>query len=160
METKEYKVDKTDWPRGEWDTEPDRVQWQEGDFACLMIRNTLGNWCGYVGVPPGHPFHGKQYDDVDVRVHCGLTYSDECKGHVCHTPEPGQPDNVWWFGFDFAHLYDYVPGMHGNEIVKIFRSGGLSHPVDPGERGERYYNVQLVKKEVSNLAKQLKEARA
>lgn len=30
---------------------------------------------------------------------------------VCHVPEPGEPDSVWWFGFDCAHLGDRSPAF-------------------------------------------------
>ena len=29
---------------------------------------------GYVLIPQGHPLHGKHYDEIDVDVHCGLTF--------------------------------------------------------------------------------------
>ena len=38
----------------------------------------LGSWCGYVGVRGNHPAAGKDYDDLDVLVHGGLTYADYC----------------------------------------------------------------------------------
>lgn len=48
---------------------------------------------GYVRVPEGHPWHGLDYDDIDVEVHGGLTYSD------------GE-----WIGFDTLHGWDIWPG--------------------------------------------------
>ena len=46
METKEYRfVDKSDWDRGPWDDEPDKVQWQDvaTGLPCIAVRNdTLG----------------------------------------------------------------------------------------------------------------------
>jgi hypothetical protein len=41
-----------------------------------MIRGSLGNWCGYVAVPPEHPLHGKSYHD---RIQVSMTYLDEVK---------------------------------------------------------------------------------
>ena len=121
METKTYKtIDRAalGWPAGPWDGEPDKIQWQDEatGLPCLAVRNPhAGNWCGYVGLPPGHPLHGKSYNDVDVDVHGGLTFADECqpgdteeKG-ICHVPGPGEPDHVWWLGFDCAHGWDYSP---------------------------------------------------
>lgn len=35
-----------------------------------------------------------------LAVHGGLTYSDRCHDDICHVPAPGEPDDVWWFGFD------------------------------------------------------------
>ena len=30
---------------------------------------------GYAVIPEGHKFHGKHYDEIDVNVHGGLTFS-------------------------------------------------------------------------------------
>ncbi len=58
----------------------------------------MGHWCGYAAIEPGHPWHGRHYDDVPAEAHGGLTYSDRCTGSVCHVPKPGEPDDVWWIG--------------------------------------------------------------
>lgn len=49
-------------------------------------------FCGYVRVPPDHPWAGKHYDDIDVAVHGGLTFS-------CDDADGGT-----WIGWDDAHL--------------------------------------------------------
>jgi len=71
-----------DWGEGPWNNEPDRDVWVDPitDLDCLINRGPSGAWCGYVGVGPDHPLHGVQYDDVDVDVHGGLTYSVACQG--------------------------------------------------------------------------------
>ena len=146
MEEVEHKVDRTGWPAGEWDGEPDRLQWTDKatDMACLIVRNRMGGLCGYVAVEHGHPLYGKSYDSdaADVEVHGGLTYSDRCAGHICHVPEPGKPDDVWWLGFDCSHAYDLSPGM-------------LKY--DPPETYEEYRPIAYVQGEVTSLAKQLHE---
>lgn len=104
---------------GPWTLEPDKVQWvdESTDLDCLIVRSPLGALCGYVGVPPGHPWHGQRYETVPADVHGGLTYSDFCQDgaeegpEVCHVPEPGRPAAVWWLGFDCAHVFDLVPGL-------------------------------------------------
>ena len=104
--------DKSTWGDGPWQSEPDRLEWEHAGLPCLAVRNLrFGFWCGYAAVPLGHPLHGKRYDDVDVDVHGGLTYANACEGHICHVPKPGQPDDVWWFGFDCGHFGDYAPGI-------------------------------------------------
>jgi hypothetical protein len=105
---------------GPWTSEPDKVVWiDEATGLDLMIhRNPMGAWCGYVGVPPGHPWHGRGYSDVDVTVHGGLTYAAACQEGddpaegICHIPQPGRPADVWWLGFDCAHGgLDLLPGL-------------------------------------------------
>jgi hypothetical protein len=108
-----------------------------------MVRSSLGNWCGYVAVPPGHPAHGKHYDNVDVDAHGGLTFSGACEGQICHVPKPGEPDDVWWLGFDCAHGGDVVPGLAAHWHF-------LSDYI-----GESYKGVEWVKWQVRKLAGQL-----
>lgn len=73
----------------------------------------MGTLCGYVAVPPSHPWHGVPYDNIDVSTHGGLTYSDSCDddGPICHVPSPGESDEVWWVGFDCGHCYDVMPAQ-------------------------------------------------
>jgi hypothetical protein len=111
MSTEAHPVDRSGWPAGPWDDEPDRVEFEHAGLPCLLNRGRMGQWCGYAAVPPGHPLHGQDYDVPDVKVHGGLTYAEACQGRICHLPEPGEPDDVWWFGFDCAHAWDVVPGV-------------------------------------------------
>lgn len=56
--------------------EKDRVEFKSHGFNCLMVRNDMGCWCGYVGLPPTHKYYGKSYDELNhITVHGGLTYS-------------------------------------------------------------------------------------
>jgi hypothetical protein len=112
MENKDQllpKYDKSKWTHGEWDNEPDRKDFIHTGYSCFILRNGSGNWCGYVGIPSTHPSFGKDYDDVPVNVHGGLTYANKCGPPICHIPEPGMPDDVWWLGFDTAHSGDASP---------------------------------------------------
>jgi hypothetical protein len=117
-------VDRSNWPSGPWDGEPDQAQWvdEATGLPCLAKRHPRsGHWCGYVGVSEGHAAFGKGYDDdaVDVRVHGGLTFASFCEGEpgrgICHLPEPGEPDRVWWIGFDCHHAWDYSPADKARE---------------------------------------------
>ena len=104
-------IDKSRWGPGPWQTEPDRVEFVHAGLPCLALRNHYGAWCGYAAVPPGHPLHGQDYNDVDVEAHGGLTYASLCADGICHEPAPGEPADVWWFGFDCGHAWDLMPGM-------------------------------------------------
>lgn len=167
MKTETF-YDKTKWPeRGPWDNEPDKVVWidPETDLDCMIVRNQLGNLCGYVGVPPGHPLHGVGYNGCPqkcpesycehsperlVSVHGGLTFSHFCHegGTICHVPEPGRPDHVYWFGFDCAHSWDKVPATT-QARYDIDRMYPRAH------EDAVYRDVDYVKSEVTQLAKQL-----
>ncbi len=108
-------IDKSSWGDGPWQQELDRLEWRHNGMPCQMVRhNTLGHWCGYVGVPFGHPWYGKHYSDdaINVRVHGGLTYAEKGNVHVGSIAQPGNPEHFWWFGFDCAHSGDVSPGMN------------------------------------------------
>jgi hypothetical protein len=66
---------------------------------------------------------------------------------ICHVPEEGRSDDVWWLGFDTGHAFDYQPGMAAYE-AKRFRHTA----------GETYRTLQYVTDEVLRLAEQAAEA--
>jgi hypothetical protein len=107
----------------------------------------MGSLCGYVGVPPDHPFYLRHYDHCPVEVHGGLTYSGLCRGSICHKPEPGEERDIWWLGFDCAHYQDLVPSMR---LI-------LGHlpSFTPLHIGDRYRSIGYVWTEVSRLAEQV-----
>jgi hypothetical protein len=61
--------------------------------------------------------------------------------HVCHIPEPGASDRVWWLGFDCGHAGDYAPGIRSL--------------LGPSRREEQYRDLAFVQSEVEALAHQL-----
>lgn len=149
METIEYNfIDKTEWNRGEWDHEPDKVQWQDKEtgLPCLAVRNSsAGFWCGYVGVDSKHPYFEKKYDDCDVDCHCGLTFSGKCGNNehgICHKVSEGEDDNVWWLGFDCGHCDDMSPGYSKLPYMQSFMHGA-------------YRTLDYVKLECASMARQL-----
>lgn len=115
---------------GPWTSEPDKAQWvdEATGLDCLIVRANTGALCGYVGVPAGHPWHGQRWTEApaiqELHVHGGVNYSDPCveggeqAAAVCHVPEPGRPDDVWWLGFDCSHVGDYAP-THEAELSRI-----------------------------------------
>lgn len=104
-------VNRSSWAAGPWDVELDKAVWAHEGVDCMIKRNALGAWCGYVGVKKGQHLFGVEYynvNTVDTDIHGGLTYSAECFGDICHQSEDG--DHVWWFGFDCCHSFDFYPG--------------------------------------------------
>jgi len=73
-------------------------------FEWVVTHNGLGSRCGYVRVPPGHPWHGEvmeSWDESHPDVHGGITFTDP--DVPCDAP--GE-DKHWWLGFDCAHAGD------------------------------------------------------
>src|SRR5262245_33397812 len=125
MEYLEHRfMDKSAWGPGEWQSEPDKVQFPDEatGLPCLIVRNSMGNFCGYVGVPEGHRFFAVEYSECSRRpqcapdedgwvrycghdpssllaVHGGVTFSGFCDLRnpvegICHVPGPGESDRV------------------------------------------------------------------
>lgn len=144
-----------------------------GDFPCSIHKHdTLGTLCGYLGVPPSHPWYRldqgyKNFGGVDVRG--GITLachekssrmpSQEYRDAMSKAPVGGpypklewadvpNKDNaswphdtgqdVWWVGFDCAHLYDLVPATP--------------------RPGDVYRDEQYVRRELEGLARQAVDA--
>lgn len=165
MQTLQYiTVDKTEWGGGEWAYEPDKLQWRDEatGLPCLINRGPSGALCGYVGVSPGHPAFGADYNDVDVRVHGGLTFAGPChpgvneSSGICHVPEAGESDHVYWLGFDCCHAWDVSPAYK-----RFYEDFDKEHPEYAGLRrmDETYRTVDYVKEEVRGLAAQLSQQR-
>ncbi len=88
---------------------PDRLAFAFEGYACLIVRAwNPGTLSGYVGVPPGHRFHGQSYQELSPHLRYavgsiadGPTYSRRCHWPICHDEKPGAPPcDLWWIGFD------------------------------------------------------------
>jgi hypothetical protein len=114
MQTWKHDDIKANLLDGEWQEEPDKMQWidEETGLDCLIVRGPSGALCGYVGLPKSHKLHGVDYNTVyetnPVEVHGGLTFSRGCQKvddpgrGVCHSGDIANK-GVWWLGFDCAH---------------------------------------------------------
>lgn len=73
-------------------------------LRCVVVLQSMGHRCGYVGVPKEHNLYCQSYDFDTVEplaVHGGITYS----GGGIESEYPVESD-LWWFGFDCAHYMD------------------------------------------------------
>lgn len=87
----------------------------EAGYRWEVSSNKMGFRCGYVRVPAGHPWHGKDYDAVEPYpdVHGGLTFA-----------RPDTSDLSWWLGFDCAHAGDAPdPALPGYEHIGLTWAG-------------------------------------
>lgn len=79
---------------------------------------------GYVAVPPAHPWHGKGHEDVDVRVHGGLTHAGLVGwGRLTDGAEylwgaTGVPSGWWVFGFDTNHCDDTMATWTRDRVIE------------------------------------------
>jgi hypothetical protein len=119
-------------------------EWEFVGLKCAVVLNREHEHrCGYVRVSPNHPEHGKDYNDVDVDVHGGLTFGgiEPCEH------EDGQG---FWFGFDCAHCDDmeYEPGFIPDRLKDLYEKYSSIH-------GEHYWTLDEVVVETEKLAQQL-----
>ncbi len=70
-------------------------------FEFVTVHNGMGYRCGYVRVPNGHPWHGKDECEIECSVHGGFTF-----GQPDMPCDKGGDDDAHWFGFDCAHCDD------------------------------------------------------
>jgi hypothetical protein len=166
----EEKLDRSTWAKGPWDSEPDHVEFRtKAGYHGMANRNAMGNWCGYVAVEPGHPLHGMDMGEIweaaELNVHGGVTYAEACQGEICHVPPPGEPDNVWWIGFDCGHACDvspYMQGIHDRAIAAgefRYDIGAMADKLGLTEdhpMREKYRDLAYVQAEIEDLAAQLK----
>lgn len=70
---------------------------QQGDARFIVMRGPA-SLCAYVGVPSDHPLSHRNYDDVELECHGGLTWGKEGKGY--------HPEGWYWYGWDYGHAGD------------------------------------------------------
>lgn len=150
-------VDRSRWPRGAWDSEPDQARWTDEDtgLACLAKRHRQkGHWCGYVGVDSRHSWYGVSQAELEdaAEIHGAVTFAGRCdEGPVaqtaCHAEEPGEPDELWWIGFHCHHAWDCSP-------VDLVEEAARGEWV-AREAGEDYRTLGYVQSECRRLARQM-----
>lgn len=119
-----------------WHNAPKQADGVFHGYHCKIIMHKRSkHYCGYVGVTEDHPFYGKTDEwngecaVSNLLVHGGVTFTGQ--GYW-----DGADKNLWYIGFDCAHFWDRT-AQH---------NGGIWRDID------------YVKNEIENLAKQIKEA--
>lgn len=69
----------------------------------FYIMNLGTHPTAYIKIPNTHKYYGKHYDDINLYVHGGLTYSDDYLYLNEHKKIKG-----WFIGWDYAHYGDFV----------------------------------------------------
>jgi hypothetical protein len=118
----------------------------------VVIFTPLGHRCGYVGVYENSPLRNVEYNDLDVNVHGGLTFSGNLNAD----------DSQWFFGFDCAHIFDspdieqqkkYIEmGLMSESQYDLLNVYLISHFL-PKEKSVK--SLDFVLEELKNLSVQL-----
>lgn len=137
-------------PEGPWKEDfakypEDKYVFDCGDgYEGKIVKSGLGNWNGYVKLPPNHPDFYRSYNDLEkeIRVHGDLTY-----GSVNGT-----------FGFDTAHSTDgdIVPAyqiLNGDpKYGPLFKMMEMKNSLSK----THFWTFEEVKKEIFSMADQFK----
>lgn len=153
--------------------EPDYFKSCAYGLPFIMKRNHAKAWCGYVGVPVGHPHYGLSYSDRvsvidrtaiqlkqqspisilieaaqedDQKVSIDILY--DCPGGITWAKDHAAgeyKDGYWYFGFDCHHYNDLGP----RDI--ILASQGAGYPSE----GREYRTFEFVRRACFSLADQL-----
>ena len=123
-----------------------KIMKKEGDlkvfeyegYQCCVLRGPLGALNGYVALDNNHILYGAHYDNDEVIVHGGLTFS---KYPPIHMPFPKSFKDKWVLGFDCAHACDVVP--KNLELGLCFSGSGI------------YRDMEYVENEIKRLVNQL-----
>ena len=91
----------------------------------------------YVKIPESHKYWLKDYSDIDIEVHGGLTYSKD----YLNISE-NQKIEGWFIGWDYAHFGDYVG--YEEHVPSRYRTGG------------KKWTTEEIQKEVYDVCYQLK----
>lgn len=164
--------DDPEFSQGEWVHEPDFYfsgSTNEALYPKAIIRHpSLYHYCGYLLLPLGHPFHGINYNDIDIHCHGDLTYS----GYILNpiTVTSLLPFNVsvrlkkllepysdyWAIGFDAAHFRDLSPGLI--MIDKRMSTTGMNQNLLLDGKTYKNFNYMLaqineIEIQISNLSR-------
>lgn len=71
-------------------------------FQCTVMFTPMGYRCGYVKLKPSDKFFKKQYNQIPLVCHEGITYARDCLPG--HTSE----DECWYIGLDCGHTFDGI----------------------------------------------------
>jgi len=124
-------------------------------FQCCVILQRLGHRCGYVNVGKTS-LKGKDYEDIGVWCHGGLTYGRQTL--VGHEKSPDD----WWIGWDYAHYGDandyesLLKEFADNEevIINYHKMGSAGLLTSDGH----IYSQYEVKRECMHVVEQLLES--
>lgn len=87
-----------------YQVEPKREVLFSGEYKGykFYIINLGTHPVAYVNVKKGHKYRYKNYGEIDINVHGGLSYSEK----AINTGD--KIKQGWFIGWDYAHAFDYT----------------------------------------------------
>jgi hypothetical protein len=123
-------------------------------FRCVVVGIYMGHRCGYIAIPKGNELYGKDYDEINIDIHGGLTYAEYSENDY-----PVKTDeNLYWIGFDCAHCgdakdLDLIKSFgEDNKDIQMILDMEARYPIRGKVRTVEYVEEQLI-----DAVKQIKE---
>lgn len=91
----------------------------------------------YIEIPTTHKLYLKHYDNINIDVHGGLTYSE----NYLWIDNETKLEDGWFIGWDYAHYGDYI----GYEKM---------YPIEM-QTEEKKWTTEEIQQEVLNVCEQL-----
>ena len=101
--------------------------------------------CAYICLTPDDIFYKKDYDNIDIYCHGGLSFADNCIINILEYSDKYKCDTLqtfnrdWIIGWDYAHYDDYIGYYPNNINVKKWTTQEIKEEV-------KYVINQLIEK--------------
>lgn len=122
-------------------------------YPCVVLFMPLCHRCGYVGIKKGGEYYKKNFDDIPVNCHGGLTYAASRLHHQ-------NDKDIWWIGFDCAHYGDGNDFEKGKEYFKndesVLKQIEIMSAFPSYKKG-KIWKKEEVEAECKNIVEQLFE---
>ena len=139
------------WGEGPWQDEPDQKNFIYKNYDCIILRNVMGVFCGYVRIPKNSKFLSEDMY-MGLNVHGGITFAGE------------NTDGDFFIGFDCGHYNDLCPvnvamkSLYSDELNAKLEKLKLSVG-DPLRFKPVYRDLQFVENEIMNMVDQMSKVR-
>ena len=121
-----------------------------GDYRCVILGLSIGHRCGYVGLPKEHKYNDKDYDEIDVNVHGGLTFAGKGRKYPVD-------DDRYYIGFDCAYYNDKKDLKLMKELCDEKTYNILADIEDRFDTGGIVRTTEYVEEQLKELVNQLSE---
>lgn len=144
-----------------------------GDFPCSIWKNDSGTLCGYLGVPPSHPWYRQDQGWFgalgEIDVHGGITLacheksarrpSDEYRAAMLKAPIGGPYPKLEWVDSPYKDDASW-PHDTGQDVWWIGFDCDHLHDYNPASPrpGTVYRDEAYVRRELEGLARQAADA--
>jgi hypothetical protein len=154
-----------------WEEEPEGPHFFEAHgLRCAVTRGPMGAWCGYVAVPKGHPFFGKDSDaNADGKKFSDVSNQPIGKRGIIPlllATQIGEDDpitiatlidvhgSLTYSGTGVRGIGDKDSWWFGFDCAHL---GDIIPKLGPTWRDGVYRDLEYVKRETESLARQLAE---